>query len=106
MQNSINTIFEEIQFEIHERQDKLANALNLVNKREVLANIIEIDTSRYTVEQVDKVLTKYKEDMALTEELIHSYENQKSSLVSQIKEIATSANIDYRYAMQNILELS
>ena len=106
MKDSINTIFEEIQFEIHERQDKLNNALNMVNKREVLANILEIDTSRYTVEQVDKVLVKYKEDMALTEELIHSYENQKTSLVSQIKEIATSANIDYRYAMQNILELS
>ena len=59
MKNCINTIFEEIQMELHERQDKLNNALNMVNKREVLANILEIDTSCYTVEQVDKVLSKY-----------------------------------------------
>lgn len=106
MNNCINTIFEDIQVELHERQSKLDNALNMVNKREELANMLEIDTSRYTVEQVDKMLEKYKEDMALTEELLHSYSVQKESLVAQIKEIAADANIDYRYAMQNILELS
>lgn len=102
----INTIFGEIQVELNERQNKLNDVLNMIDQREILAGTLEIDTTRYTVEQVDKVLAKYKEDMALTEELIQSYSNQRNSLVSQIKEIAKDANIDYRYAMQNLLVLS
>ena len=49
---------------------------------------------------------RYKEDIALVEELLHSYETQKKALVSQIKEAANEVNIDYRYAMQNLLVLA
>ena len=48
----------------------------------------------------------YKDDIALVEELLHSYETQKKALVSQIKEAANEVNIDYRYAMQNLLVLA
>lgn len=106
MNECINTIFEEIQTELHERQGKLNSAIEMINKREVLANILDIDTSRYTVDQVNKILSKHKEDMVLTEELLQSYANQKESLIEQIKEVANDANIDYRYAMQNVLELN
>jgi len=102
----INTIFDEIQIEINHRQNKLNEALEMINKRETLANSLGIDTSVYNVEQVSKILSKYKEDIALNEELLHSYESQKEALMSQIKACANDVNIDYRYAMQNMLVLS
>ncbi|MBE5812044.1 MAG: hypothetical protein E7314_00120 [Clostridiales bacterium] len=103
---SINTVFEEIQVEIKQRQNKLNDALEMISKRDVLANSLGIDTTVYSVEQVDKILVKYKDDIALVEELLHSYESQKKALISQIKEAANEVNIDYRYAMQNLLVLA
>ena len=103
---SINTIFEEIQLEISHKQSNLSNALEMIGRREALASSLGIDTTVYSVEQVDKILAKYKDDIALVEELLHSYETQKKSLVSQIKELAKEVNIDYRYAMQNLLVLA
>ena len=103
---SINTIFEEIQIEINQKQNNLSNALEMISQRDALAGSLGIDTAVYSVEQVDKILAKYKEDIALVEELLHSYEAQKKALVSQIKEAANEVNIDYRYAMQNLLVLA
>jgi len=105
MNECINTIFGEIQVEINQRHNKVNDVLEMINKREALAATLGIDTNIYSVEQVTKVVNKYKEDMALTEELLHSYANQKEALISQMKECADEANIDYRYAMQNMLVL-
>lgn len=106
MNECINTIFDEIQCEINQKRSKLEDALQMINRREMLAETLGIDASVYNIEQVSKILTKYKEDMALTEGLIQSYENQKNALISQIKEYANEVNIDYRYAMQNLLVLA
>lgn len=103
---SINTVFEEIQVEINQKQNKLNYVLEIISQRDALAGSLGIDTSVYSVEQVDKILAKYRDDMALVEELLHSYETQKKALVSQIKETANEVNIDYRYAMQNLLVLA
>lgn len=104
--DSINTVFEEIQVEIGQRQNNLNSALEMISKRDELANSLGIDTTVYSVEQVDKILAKYKDDIALVEELLHSYETQKKALISQIKEAANDVNIDYRYAMQNLLVIA
>ena len=103
---SINTVFDEIQYEINQRQRNLSDALEMINRREALASTLGIDTSIYSVEQVDKILSKYKDDMALVEELLHSYKAQKQALVSQMRQAANEVNIDYRYAMQNLLVLA
>ena len=103
---SINTVFEEIQVELSQKQNKLNYVLEIISQRDSLAGSLGIDTAVYSVEQVDKILAKYKDDMALVEELLHSYAAQKKALISQIKETANEVNIDYRYAMQNLLVLA
>lgn len=106
MNECINTIFDEIQCEINQKRSKLDDALEMINKRDMLAGSLGIDTSVYNIEQVSKILTKYRDDIAVTEGLIQSYENQKDALISQIKACANEVNIDYRYAMQNLLVLA
>lgn len=106
MSESINTIFDEIQLELNQRQNKLNSVLEMINKREALANAIDIDTTICGMEELDRTLEKYKEDMALTYELMNSYSNQRESLLSQMRELANEVGLDYRYAMQNMVVLN
>ena len=106
MNGSINTIFEEIQIELNQRQNKLNSVLEMINKREVLASLIGVDTTVYTMSQLDNVLTKYKDDIDITQELLRSYSNQRCSLLEQIKTTAKEVGLDYRYAMQNMVVLN
>ena len=45
------------------RRSKLENALEMVGQRDYLAGSLGIDTTVYTVEQVDKILENAKQEI-------------------------------------------